>query len=246
MGGLVDGLFGSGSSSDPSSVWAVQSPYLDMLYRRTARTADQTQGTDYLNQFLNPASQGYDQMLAGGYQMPGMQGLQDIAQGGGYQAQQNQALQGAIDAGLGDITRNFQQNIMPGINTGAAMTNTSGGSRQGIAQGLAAQGANQQAADFVNRMYSDNFQNMQQNQLQSQQQQLGAYGMMGDLTGMQNQMLQSGLSMTPELSNLGFASQYGNLTNLANLLGGPTVLGGGGQTDSAILAPLQFGYSGGG
>jgi hypothetical protein len=112
---------------------------------------------------------------------------------------------------------------MPGINSGAAMSNTSGGSRQGIAQGIAASDANRQATDFVNQMQSNNWQNQMQNQL-------GAYGQMGNLQLQQNAAQQGAMQSAPQLSNLGFGSQYGNLAALSSLIGSPTVLGGGGSS----------------
>lgn len=68
-------------------------------------------------------------------------------------------------------------------------------------------------------MQSNNFQGMQQNQL-------NAYNQMGNLQGQQNQAQQQAMGQAPMISNLGFGSQYGDLTYLKNLLGSPTNLGG--------------------
>ena len=216
----LGGLFGGEDSSttNPAKVWGEQSPYLQDLYKRSQMASYGGQGQNFANQINQGAQGGFNQMMGGGFQTPGLQqGLQNFG------GQQNQALGGAIQAGLGQINDNFNQNIMPGINSGSAMTNTSGGSRQGIAQGLAAGKANQQASDFVNQMQSNNFQGMQQNQL-------NAYNQMGDLQGQQNQMLGMGTGMAPQLSNLGFGSQYGDMAALSNLYGSPTVLSQGGQS----------------
>jgi hypothetical protein len=221
-------IFGGGSTSAPSTVWGGQAPFLQDLYGRSQMASYGDQGTGYAQQVAGQAQQGLGQMLGGGFQTPGLQqGLQ------GFGGMQNQALGGAIESGLGQISRNFQQNIMPGINTGAAMTGTAGGSRQGIAQGLAAQGANQQASDFVNRMQSQNWAQQMQNQL-------GAYGQMAGLQGQQNQMLAGGMGMAPQTQNLGFGAQYGNLQALQGLYGSPTVLGGGGTSAGGIFAPIQL------
>lgn len=215
LGGILGGS--SSSSTAPSSVYGPQERFLKDIWKRSRMSSYGDMGTDYAQQFLDPAFAGSQNQLGGGFQNPYLQqGLQ------GFGQQQNQALQDATQSGLGQINRNFQRNIMPSINTGAAMTNTSGGSRQGIAQGLAASDANQQASDFVNRMYSDNWGQQMQNQL-------GAYGQMGQLQGQQNQAQQAGMAMTPQMSNLGFGSQYGNLNALSGLIGSPTVLGGGGS-----------------
>ena len=53
----------------------------------------------------------------------------------------NQFLQGQIDILGENIGRNLQQNILPGIGSQATAFGGRGGSRQGIAEGLAAQGA---------------------------------------------------------------------------------------------------------
>ena len=235
--GVTDSLFGGGSTSttNPATVWDTQSPYLSNLYSRAQMASYGNQGQNFANQIGRGAQTGFNNQMQGGFQNPYLsQGLQNFGN------QQNQALGGAINAGLGQISDNFNRNIMPGINSGSAMTNTSGGSRQGIAQGLAASDANRQATDFVNQMQSNNFQGMQQNQL-------GAYGQMGQLQGQQNLAQMGALGMAPDIANLGFGSQYGDLTALRQLIGAPTVLGGGGQsnTDNGILAPLQFGYKGG-
>ena len=222
MGFSLSDIFGGGSESttNPAKVWEEQVPFLQDLYQRAQMQSYGGMGQNYANQVNQSAMGGLQNQMAGGYQNPQlMQGLQNF---GGMQ---NQALGGAIQAGLGDINRNFQNNIMPSINTGSAMTNTSGGSRQGIAQGIAAGEANRQAGDFVARMQSNNFQNMMQNQL-------GAYNQMGGLQAQQNMAQQGALGMAPQMSNLGFGSQYGNLAALSSLLGGPTVLGGGSSGSS--------------
>ncbi|MBT8449281.1 MAG: tail fiber domain-containing protein [Gammaproteobacteria bacterium] len=216
----VGGIFGGSSSSksNPATVYGAQEPFLQNLWDRSQMASYGNMGSNFANQINQGALPGYNQQMQGGMQIPGLQqGLMNFGQ------QQNEALGGAIQSGLGQINRNFQRNIMPSINTGAAMSNTSGGSRQGIAQGLAASDANQQASDFVNQMMSQNFQGMQQNQL-------GAYGQLGQLQAQQNLAQQGALGMAPQLSNLGFGSQYGDLAALSSLIGSPTVLGGGGSS----------------
>jgi len=216
----VSGFLGGSNSSqtDPSKIWETQAPFLKDLYERAQMASYGDMGTNYATQIGDQALSGFGAQMGGGYQIPGLQeGLQNFGN------MQNQALGGAVQAGLGDINRNLQRNILPSINTGAAMTNTSGGSRQGIAQGLAASEANRQAGDFVNKMYSQNFQNQMQNQL-------GAYGQLGGLQAQQNLAQQGALGLAPQLSNLGFGAQYGDLSALSGLIGGPTVLGGGGTS----------------
>jgi len=213
LGGFLGGS--SSSSSAPASVYGAQEPYLQDLYGRSQLASYGNTGQNYANQINQGAQTGFQNQAQGGFQTPGLQQvLQDF---GGMQ---NEALGGAIQSGLGQIGRNFQRNIMPGINTGAAMTNTSGGSRQGIAQGLAASDANQQATDFVNNMQSQNWGQQMQNQL-------GAYGQQGNLQAQQNMAQQGALGQAPQIANLGFGEQYGDLSALSSLIGSPAVLGGG-------------------
>ena len=216
----LGGFFGGDdqSTTNPAQVWGTQSPFLSNLYNRAQMASYGNQGQNFANQIGQGAQAGFNNQMQGGFQNQQLQqGLQ------GFGGQQNQALGGAINAGLGQISNNFNENIMPGINAGAAGTNTSGGSRQGIAQGLAAGKANQQATDFVSQMQSNNWGQQMQNQL-------GAYGQMGGLQGQQNLSQMNAMGMAPELANLGFGSQYGDLSALRGLLGSPTVLGGGGQS----------------
>jgi len=218
VGSILGGS--SKSKSAPASVYGAQDPFLQDLYARSQLASYGNMGQNYANQINQGAQTGFENQMGGG-NMYDQGGLNSIASG----QMQNQNLNGAIDAGLGQINRNFNRNIMPGINTGSAMTNTSGGSRQGIAQGLAMSDANQQATDFVNQMQSQNYQQGIQNQL-------GAYGQMSQNNAIQNQATQSAMNAAPQLANLGFGAQYGDMSALASLIGSPTVLGGGSSGSS--------------
>ena len=121
------------------------------------------------------------------------------------------------------------------------MTNTSGGSRQGVAQGLAASNANRQAGDFVNRMYSDNF----GQQLQSM---LGANQQMGAIQQGANQAQQGAMGQAQGLAGLGaspeqayWQQQYAPLQAFSNILGNPAILGGGSQASSKRIGGGVFG-----
>lgn len=120
----------------------------------------------------------------------------------------------------GNLTRNLNENIMPRIDQGAIADNAYGGSRQGIAQGMAIRDTQQQIGDATGRMayqdYSDGQNRALQaaglsSQLQGQadqtrlaQQQLGlggaqlSAGMYGDAL---NSMFKSG-AMAPILQAL--------------------------------------------
>lgn len=67
----------------------------------------------------------------------------------------NPNLAKAADASTAAINKNLQRNILPSIGASAVDTGNYGGSRQGIAEGLAMSDANQQATDAITKMYSD-------------------------------------------------------------------------------------------
>lgn len=85
----------------------------------------------------------------GGAQDIARQGLAATQYGltGAMDVNNNPALQGAIQAATRPITQNLQENILPGIRSQSVQEGGYGGSRAGIAEGLAVSRANQQAQD---------------------------------------------------------------------------------------------------
>ena len=228
----MSGSLGGGQSSstqNPDQVWGAQSPYLQQMYGNASTAAMDPSGQQYAQGYQDPAMQAFQQQAGGGFQQGDISGLNKMASG----ANQNLALGGAIDAGLNQINNNFNRNIMPGISSGAVGAGQSGSSRQGIAEGLAASDANQQASDFVNQMQSGNFANILQSQGQAQGQ---LSQNMNVNQQAQNQAMQGAMGQAPTLANLGFGSQFGSLNNMAGIIGGPTVLGQGGESDSWNMA----------
>lgn len=62
----------------------------------------------------------------------------------------------------GQLTRNLQENVMPGIRSEALASGQYGGSRQGIAEGLAASRMNQDLAPALTNLYGSAYENAQQ------------------------------------------------------------------------------------
>lgn len=62
-----------------------------------------------------------------------------------------------VDAALRSSNDQFNQNILPGIRTEAGGANQTGGTRQGIAEGIAAKGLQQQQGDIISRLYGQAF-----------------------------------------------------------------------------------------
>ena len=100
-----------------------------------------------------------------------------------YLAKMNQANVNTAMRGYNDAIQNVNQQVMPGINNDAFAAGQYGGSRQGIAQGLALQGMDRSARDLGiaamdsgNQLYGSAFQNAQNNQAQAANQMVG-YGL---------------------------------------------------------------------
>jgi hypothetical protein len=66
----------------------------------------------------------------------------------------NPYLKASVEAALRPITANYTSTVLPGINNDAVMSGLFGGSRQGVAQGLASQDYMHQLADTSAGMYS--------------------------------------------------------------------------------------------
>ncbi len=214
---------------------------------------DQLQG---FQQQLRGGVPGIDQGAVGGILgggQAGIEALTGIAQGTNpalqaLQAQasgQNPQLQNQIGQLGQDISRDFLQQINPGITGGAVQAGQLGSSRQGVAQGLAQQGALDAFSRGATQLRSDDI----GRQLQASQAVLGQQqGAAGQLGGFQQGALQAqlgqggltqagilgggqlglgGLGSLQGLFNLGlspFEAEFSPLQNLAGIVGGPTVL----------------------
>lgn len=69
----------------------------------------------------------------------------------------NPNLQGAINAATRPIQQNLDENILPGIRAEAVTTGNFGGSRQGIAEGLATRGASQAIGDTASKLVQSQY-----------------------------------------------------------------------------------------
>ena len=121
-----------------------------------------------------------------------------------YLNQMNQANVNTAMRGYNDAIQNVNQQVMPGINNDAFAAGQYGGSRQGIAQGLALQGMDRSARDLGisamdsgNQLYGSAFQNAQNNQATAANQMTGY--------GLQNGQYNSGQSNDMSKFNAGNA-----------------------------------------
>lgn len=253
--------FGS-SKTGGSFVWGKQQPYLTDLYQQAQ---DSTAGMDtsgqaqnaydaagnvlntgtniYNNQSMGGASGGVGGAVGGNL----VSGLNQNMTGNFSSLDpyspnaQNQYLGSSVQAGLDQITNNLTRNILPSVGSGAMSAGQYGGSRQGIAEGLALSDANKQATDYVNQMYSNNFNQIQDRGLNAATTGINAQnyamGLGGQLISQGDQNQLNALGQTGLLSDQGFsninknvgatlAPQYG----YSGLIGGPVMMGGGGSS----------------
>lgn len=142
-------MSGSKSTSETQSssdVWRQQSPFLQDLY-------NQAQGAV-------PGMQNQANQLTGQMQQPWLQAMNP--QGNPYLEQMGQT-------GLDQINRNLTQDILPSINNEAMGGMNLGSSRQGIAEGLATQGAQIAGGDYLTNLYGQQYQQDQNRAMQAMQ-----------------------------------------------------------------------------
>jgi hypothetical protein len=154
----MSGGHSKSSSKAQSFVDPSQAPFLGALRQQGLQTL-QGQG-----QF----DQDFFTQLAGGLQSQGAQGLQGLGDiiGGNNPfmqqlAQRSQAGNPELDALIqqtqGDIGRNFQEQILPAIGGAAAGLGQRGGSRQGVAEGIAARDAQRLASEASTNLRFQDF-----------------------------------------------------------------------------------------
>lgn len=202
---------GGGKSSSSSFVDPRQQPFLDFLRNTSQSNYSQFgQGAGQWAQQMAPQfvqqGQGYAQQATAN---PFLQNLQTMSQPGG-----NRQLIGQQVGQLGqDIGRQFQQQIMPGIRRDAIGLGGFGGTRQGVAEGIASQGAMDAFSRGVTDIYGQNSMMAQQAGIAG-----GGLQMQGSLGAM------TGLG---DLFNLGmgqFTGGFSPLLAMSDIIGGPTVL----------------------
>lgn len=141
-----------------------------------------------------------------------------------------------------DIGTEFRESILPGIRRGATQIGALGGGRQGVAEGLAAQGAQRSFAQQAANLRFSDLGVRQAAAGQLQQAALQGGQLAGAGIGQQLAASQAGLGALPGLFNLGqspFGAAFGPLEQFAGLLGGPTVLSTGESRGSSLSQALS-------
>lgn len=197
-------------SVNGQSIWGPQAQQLTNLYGQAQGLMGQQQGQvgAAANKF---SQQGVQASQAG---LNSLQGIANMQGPLSQYAQPNSALaQQQLGNATADITQNFQRNIMPGITSGAGLTGNIGGSRQALAQGVAAG----DAASAIGKAGTDIYSNMWNT---------GAQAAAG-LTDAASQAAGMIPSAAQGLYNLGmspFQAAWAPLTSMAGILGGPQAL----------------------
>lgn len=142
-------LYGQGPPAYyPGSTVAPQSPFTQFGDIYSALQA----GTNVMDAG-NAMAQGASSLLgADPYSSVAMSGIQHL-----YNAADpasNQYFQSALEASMRPVTQQLQEQIMPGLRSGATGAGQYGSSRQGIAEGLASSRAVQTMADMAAQMGS--------------------------------------------------------------------------------------------
>lgn len=141
----------------------------------------------------NPTANPYQPMAGGGApqqapQMPQAPQAPQMPQGG--PGNQNPYMQQVGQDITRQVTNNLQRNILPGIGRGAVAAGGYGGSRQGIAEGLAIGETNNNLAGQLANLYSGQFNQDRNYGLQSDALDLNVYRTNQDVmrTGQQDQL----------------------------------------------------------
>lgn len=166
------------SSSTEQSIWEQQAPFLQSLYERGSELLGQQMGgPDFAQSFQAPAFSAWQQML---------------------NPQENPQLAQMVTRAQELSGQNFARTVLPALNQSAISSGNLGGSRGGIAAGMAGEEEARVQGDIATQMYGRSY------------------------DAMQNRINQA-LQMTGGLAGLGGQS-WSPLLAYANVLGRPTVL----------------------
>lgn len=155
------------------------------------------------------------------------QGAQQTAPGLGFLTSgdvlspgSNPALQGAIEAASRPVVENFQRNVLPSITQEGIASGGYGGTRQGIAEGIAGQALNRQVGDIASTLSNQNYQS----------------GLQAMLGGLNTSVAQTGQQVSGQLGAQGAQNQL-----LGQLISGNL---GGQQAAQGWLGQQQAGLGG--
>jgi hypothetical protein len=135
----------------------------------------------------------------------------------------NPFLQQQSQAMIGDLTRNLQTNVLPSIRSDAMNSGQFGGSRQGIAEGLAMSRMNQDLAPALTNLFGGAFENAQ-NRMMGTANMLNDQAV-GNATNNANRDLQAAMFNADLAMRGNEQNMQNNQLNLGNRLQGQNMLG---------------------
>lgn len=164
-GGGSSGSSG-GTTVQKTEPWDAAKPYYKDLYQTASDAYKAINKEGYTGQLV--ADQSADTISAQNTMrdlIPALQTtgtnamtLANNTMSGNYlNAESNPYLQSAVAAATRDYTKEFQNEIVPAINSSAIAQGAYGGARQGIALGNAADDATQNLSDTIAKMYYQNY-----------------------------------------------------------------------------------------
>jgi hypothetical protein len=146
-----------------------QSANYNQLWQSAQDAFNRTDRSGQLNNFERQAQD--SAVRAAGNTGQGVPELRQLAlaqiRGDYLNPESNPNLRGAMDAAVNPIQLRLQRQIMPGISDRAVQQGAYGGSRQGVAEGVAAGEFAREALDATNRIAYDNYARERQIQQQS-------------------------------------------------------------------------------
>lgn len=152
---------GGGTQVQNSGPWKPQQPYLLDLFARGQTAQNATPNQPFQgNMIAGPSSQQLNALQMAEGLVPGLAGLgqgsidlgQRTVNGDFLDPSTNPAFAGMVSAALNPVVDKYTRNILPGIKSNSVANGAYGGSREAIAQGLAAQGFAREAADATSRL----------------------------------------------------------------------------------------------
>jgi len=206
----------SKSSTDPtdaSTVWSPQTGYLEDLYEGGANLLASQPTESDLTQEGRAGTVDYARSPALSNLIKSTTGALESRLKPG----QNPYLQQAMSSAIRPLTQNYQENVLGGITDEFAAAGQHGGSRQGIAEGIAGREYLQQVGDIGTEMAYQDY--------------AGGQERMGQAIDQAGNVINLGLTPSQILSGAGREEQLAPWQQLQlqqGLIGAPTVLGGGG------------------
>ncbi|MCP4089616.1 MAG: hypothetical protein GY746_07465 [Gammaproteobacteria bacterium] len=180
-------------STQKSEPWKKLQPHLENVFTGAESAADNPMqfygGQTYAN--MDPMQRaGMDAQLAYANSGMGNQiGAAQQAHMGALNAPDvanNPYINAQADTITGRLNRNFNEELMPGIQQGAIGAGQTGSSRQGVAEGIAARGTQEALGDSLSNLYG----NAYGQGLQAQQGAMGMAGQMANLGMLPGQVQQ--------------------------------------------------------